>query len=166
MPVAPATSRCGNLARSVTYTSLVIVLPIAIGSSAFDDWKASDDRILRMLTICGSLLGTSIPMVPLPGTGAMILIPSAARLSCRSSPRVFTERVRVPASGIISYRVIVGPTVASICEILTPKVFSVCVSRSLFSSCSSRSTWSVRCARFSSRSIEGKRKCDSSAVGS
>ena len=32
-PVAPATSRCGILARSAMYTSLVMVLPRAMGSS-------------------------------------------------------------------------------------------------------------------------------------
>ena len=33
-----------------------------------------------ILTMLGLLLGTSIPMVPLPGMGAMMRMPSAAKL--------------------------------------------------------------------------------------
>jgi hypothetical protein len=53
-------------------------------------------------------------MVPLPGIGAMILIPKAARLKAISSSRFLMREIRTPAAGMISYKVTVGPTVAEI----------------------------------------------------
>ena len=70
-----------------------------------------------MLTICGLLFGTSIPMVPFPGIGAMIRMPSAAKLKAISSSKFFIFEIRTPGAGIISYSVTVGPTVALILEI-------------------------------------------------
>jgi len=67
-----------------------------------------------MLTIVLRVFGTSIPMVPFPGMGAIIRIPSAARLRAISSSRFFIRDILTPAAGIISYRVTVGPTVADI----------------------------------------------------
>jgi hypothetical protein len=62
-------------------------------------------------------LGTSIPMVPLPGIGAIIRIPNADKLSAISSSRFFILEIRTPLSGTISYKVTVGPTVALIFSI-------------------------------------------------
>ena len=56
-------------------------------------------------------------MVPLPGIGAMIRMPSAANDSAISSSKRLIWAIRVPATGTISYRVTVGPTVALILEI-------------------------------------------------
>ena len=53
-------------------------------------------------------------MVPLPGIGAIIRIPSAAKLRAISSSKFLIFEILIPASGIISYRVMVGPTVAEI----------------------------------------------------
>ena len=53
-------------------------------------------------TICGSLLGTSIPIVPLPGIGAIIRMPKAERLNAISSSRFRMREMRTPACGIIS----------------------------------------------------------------
>ncbi len=60
------------------------------------------------------LLGTSIPIVPFPGIGAMIRIPNAESDKAISSSRFLILEIRIPASGTISYNVIVGPTVALI----------------------------------------------------
>ena len=69
-----------------------------------------------MLTTVFLTFGTSIPIVPFPGIGAMIRIPSAARLSAISSSRFLIREIRTPAAGTISYKVTVGPTVALIFE--------------------------------------------------
>jgi hypothetical protein len=63
------------------------------------------------------LLGTSIPIVPFPGIGAIILIPKADKESAISSSRFLIFEILIPASGTISYKVIVGPTVAFISAI-------------------------------------------------
>ena len=70
-----------------------------------------------METIDFFLLGTSIPIVPFPGIGAIILIPSAERDKAISSSRFLIFEILTPASGIISYNVTVGPIVALICFI-------------------------------------------------
>ena len=64
------------------------------------------------------MFGTSIPIVPLPGIGAIILIPRADKDRAISSSRFLIFDILIPASGIISYKVTVGPTVALILEIL------------------------------------------------
>ena len=64
------------------------------------------------------LFGTSIPIVPFPGIGAIILIPSADSDRAISSSRFFIFDILIPASGIISYKVTVGPTVALILAML------------------------------------------------
>ena len=67
-----------------------------------------------MLTISGFEFGTSIPIVPFPGIGAIILIPSALKLKAISSSRFFIFEILTPGAGTISYKVTVGPTVALI----------------------------------------------------
>jgi len=62
-------------------------------------------------------LGTSIPIVPLPGIGAIIRIPSAANDKAISSSKFLILEIRIPASGTISYKVTVGPMVALILSI-------------------------------------------------
>ena len=57
---------------------------------------------LRIETIEGFFLGTSIPMVPFPGIGAIIRIPRAERFSAISSCNFFIAATRIPASGTIS----------------------------------------------------------------
>jgi len=74
----------------------------------------SEDKTSCIETIFLVLFGTSIPIVPFPGIGAIILMPSAAKLSAISSSRFLILEIRTPASGTISYKVIVGPTVALI----------------------------------------------------
>ena len=93
-----------------------------MGRSYVDSWNRFEPITDCMDTILASELGTSIPIVPLPGIGAMIRIPSALRLKAMSSskPRIF--EIRTPDSGVISYNVIVGPTVALIVLISIPKL--------------------------------------------
>ena len=91
-------------------------------------------------TMIGFALGTSIPMVPLPGIGAMILIPNAARLNAISSSRCLILFILIPAAGVISNSVIVGPTVAVIDVISIPKFLNVWMILFLLASCSLSST--------------------------
>ena len=56
-------------------------------------------------------------MVPLPGIGAIILIPNADKDKAISSSKFLILEILIPASGTISYKVIVGPTVALISAI-------------------------------------------------
>ena len=65
----------------------------------------------------GFLLGTSIPIVPFPGIGAIIRIPNAESDNAISSSKLLIFEIRIPASGTISYKVTDGPTVALICAI-------------------------------------------------
>ena len=106
-----------------------------------------------------------MPIVPLPGIGAMIRMPSAARLCAISSSRFLIFEIRTPGACTISYSVTVGPTVALILSILIPKFSSVSLIRFLFSTISSLVTltstlWS------SSSSIGGRWYDDRSSVGS
>ena len=48
------------------------------------------------------LFGTSIPIVPLPGIGAIILIPKAESESAISSSKFLILEILIPASGTIS----------------------------------------------------------------
>jgi len=124
-PVAPATSKCGILAKSATKTSFWIVFPSAIGNSIFARLKRSSVSTSRMPTVCRFLLGTSMPMVPFPGMGAMMRIPRAERLSAMSSSRFLILEIRIPLAGMISYNVTVGPMVALIFSISILKYIKV-----------------------------------------
>ena len=116
-------------------------------------------------TIFLSLFGTSMPIVPLPGIGAMIRIPRADKLSAMSSSRFLILEMRTPGDGTISYSVTVGPIVALIFSMRMPKFSSVSLIRFLFSTISSLVTltstlWS------SSNSTGGRWYDDRSSVGS
>ena len=76
---------------------------MAIGISACDSWKLEDLMTDIMLTICGLEFGTSIPIVPKPGIGAMIrMMPRAPRLMAMSSSRFLIFEMRMPGAGTIS----------------------------------------------------------------
>ena len=156
-PVAPATNTCGILQRSNIKTSFVMVLPNTIGRSYLDSWNFLLPITLCPETIFGFLFGTSIPIVPLPGIGAMIRIPSAERLNAISSSKPRILEIRTPCSGVISYRVTVGPTVALIVLISIPKLRNVLMIRSLFAFCSSMSIVGSSFSKCFIRSIVGKR---------
>jgi len=50
----------------------------------------------------GLELGTSMPIVPFPGIGAIIRIPNALRLKAISSSRFLIFEIRTPGAGTIS----------------------------------------------------------------
>ena len=113
-PVAPATKRWGIFVRSKVYVSLEMVLPKATGKAYLDSWNFLEAMIPRMETTSGFWFGTSIPIVPAPGIGAMIRMPKAERLSAMSSSRFLILEILTPGAGTISYKVTVGPMVALI----------------------------------------------------
>ena len=80
---------------------------------------------VRIDTICLFIFGTSIPMVPRPGIGAIIRMPKAAKFSAMSSSKFLIFEIRTPSAGTISYKVTVGPTVALMRCISMPKLLSV-----------------------------------------
>ena len=79
-----------------------MVLPNTTGRSYFDSWNLRVATTDCIETICGSLLGTSIPIVPLPGIGAMIRMPKAERLKAMSSSKFLILAIRTPVSGTTS----------------------------------------------------------------
>ena len=94
-----------------------MVLPKAIGNSISASWNLAEPIALFIETIVGFLLGTSIPIVPFPGIGAIIRMPKAESDKAISSSKLLIFEIRIPASGTISYKVTDGPTVALICAI-------------------------------------------------
>ena len=100
--------------RSIRNVSFEMVFPSTTGKSAVLSWNFLDEMIERIDTTSGCWFGTSIPIVPRPGIGAMIRIPKAARLRAMSSSRFLILAMRIPGAGTISYRVMVGPIVARI----------------------------------------------------
>src|SRR5690606_7439866 len=88
--------------------------PRAIGSSISAFLNLGDAITERMETMVAFMFGTSIPMVPFPGIGAIIRLPRAERERAISSSRLLIFEILIPASGMISYNVTVGPTVALI----------------------------------------------------
>ena len=101
-PVAPAISTWGIRTRSTMTASLEMLLPNIIGSSMLLFINLSLPNMSLKGTISRFLLGTSIPMVPLPGIGAMMRMPNADKLSAISSSRFFILEILTPASGTIS----------------------------------------------------------------
>ena len=97
-----------------------MVLPMAHGKAYFEVWNFSELSTLFIETVSGLLFGTSMPMVPLPGIGAMIRMPKAAKLKAMSSSRFLIFEILTPAAGTISYKVTVGPMVALILSMAMP----------------------------------------------
>ena len=107
-------SKCGIFAKSATTYSPAIFFPNPTGRAAFEFLNSSEAITDRMDTTSLWAFGTSIPIVPFPGIGAIIRIPSAAKLKAISSSRFLIFEMRTPFVGTISYNVTVGPTVARI----------------------------------------------------
>ena len=96
-------------ARSTMNTSLVMVLSECHRQVERGFWNFLLVRMELMGTMCGFAFGTSIPMVPLPGIGAMIRYPVPKDSGrCRPPGYGFFE-IRTPSAGVISYKVMVGP---------------------------------------------------------
>ncbi len=125
-PVAPAMSRCGIFAISVTTTWPPISFPTAKDKLEEAFLKSSDSKISLKYTVVFSLLGTSIPTADLPGIGASIRISAAAKLSLISSDSPTILLTLTPCSGRSSYRVTEGPQLILVTVTPTPKFFKVC----------------------------------------
>ena len=132
LPVEPAISRWGILVRSATCTLPAMSLPSGIKIGLLLPRKACELRMLYMLTALACLLGTSMPTAALPGIGASMRTPAAARLRAMSSARPVIRLILTPAAGCSSYRVTEGPRLMSISRVCTPKLASVLTSRSAF----------------------------------
>ena len=90
------------MAKSATKTSLEIVFPKTTGKSISAFWNFGEEITLRIETIEGFLRGTSIPIVPFPGIGAIILMPRADKFKAMSSCNFLIAATLIPASGTIS----------------------------------------------------------------
>ncbi len=107
-PVAPATSRWGMRARSVTTGSPWMSLPSASDRCDGEAWNVSVSTMSRRVMISRRLFGTSMPTVEEPLMRSM-RIDSAFSASARSSPRFTTFAYFTPADGLNSNVVTTGP---------------------------------------------------------
>ena len=73
----------------------------------------------------------------------MIRMPNAASDSAMSSSKERTLEILIPGASVISYSVMVGPTVALMLSTVTPKLPSTCTMRSLLARCSSMSIYDL-----------------------
>ena len=79
-----------------------MVRPKATGRAYLDSWNFLEAITPRMETISGFWLGTSMPIVPAPGIGAIMRIPNAAKLKAMSSSRFLILEILIPGAGTIS----------------------------------------------------------------
>ena len=80
----------------------MMVFPSAMGRSKVDSWNFFELRMLCMETILALALGTSIPMVPFPGIGAMMRMPMAESERAMSSSRFLILEIFTPGAGVTS----------------------------------------------------------------
>ena len=150
VPVAPAISRCGILARSATTGLPSRSRPSAIGSAARPRPQSADSISSRRVTIRAIGLGTSTPTAPLPGIGATRM--DGARMDiARSSASATMRPAFTPGAGTTSNWVTTGPVVRPAIWPSTLNVLSVsssdCPNRS---SCASPASISSRAGAVSS----------------
>ena len=144
LPVVPAISRWGILARSMVMTFPSMSLPRPTHSLEEFSRTALQSTISRKPTISFFVLGASIPMAALPGMGASTRMPGAARRSAISSAKFTTELTLTPGAGSSSYRVTDGPRVTPVTFAFTLKSASVCSSiRHCSLTSASNRLWSV-----------------------
>ena len=137
-------------------TSFEIVVPIAIGNFIY-----TPDIFLMQGQISSTLFedpdsGLLYRQTPLPGIGAIMRIPYAARLRAMSSSNLLIVAIRTPSAGNISKK---GYSRAYGCLYLgyMHTVFSQCLDDTpLLPSCSSKSTFTDEEWWSSSNSIEGR----------
>ncbi|MPN06210.1 hypothetical protein SDC9_153466 [bioreactor metagenome] len=130
LPVEPAISRCGILVRSATCTLPAMSLPSGMTMGLLLVLNSAALKMLYISTALACLLGTSMPTAALPGIGASMRTPAAARFSAISSARPVMRLIFTPAAGCNSYRVTAGPRLISINLVCTPKLASVLTSSS------------------------------------
>ena len=101
-PVAPAISTWGILPISATFTAPAMSLPSATVSGLAAVRKVSEPSSSRMPTTLTLRLGTSMPTAALPGMGASMRTPTAARFRAMSSARLVILLIFTPALGCSS----------------------------------------------------------------
>ena len=128
VPVRPAMSKCGRLAKSTDNGLPETSFPRNNGIFIFRTCAAPSSITSRMRTTWRFSLGTSIPTVFLPGIGATIRTLGTRKAIARSSASPVIFESRKPASSSISYWAITGPVSISTTRILKPKLENVCSS--------------------------------------
>ena len=107
-PVVPAINKCGIEAKSPITGIPEILLPRAIGSLISFFKKSLLERISLKKTFSLEELGSSIPIVLLPGIVA-ILADSELVFLAMSSDRFIIFETLIPAAGSNSFKVTTGP---------------------------------------------------------
>ena len=154
-PVEPAISACGMESSAATLMRPLMSLPIEIVRNELDSWNSSDSITARRLITSRWVLGTSMPMVGLPGMRS-IRMDSACRPRQRSSVSVVMRLYLMPASGLNSKVVTTGPGLICTTEprTLNSSNFALMAAAVFLSSCSSKAE---RTGISFSRSVEGRR---------
>ena len=101
-PVVPAMMTWGIFAISPSIILPVISFPTANVSLLFESLNSGEDIISRRVTMSFAVFGISMPTAALPGTGASIRTPCAARLRAISSSSPFIFDTFIPGPGCIS----------------------------------------------------------------
>ena len=101
-PVVPAMITCGIFVMSPTTALPVMSLPTAKASLLCELRNSDEESISRSVTVSLLMFGTSMPTAALPGIGASIRTPCAARLRQMSSSSPFIFETLTPAPGCIS----------------------------------------------------------------
>ena len=119
-PVVPAINKWGIEARSPTIGIPEMFLPKAIGNLISRLAKSVFERISLKYTFSRVELGSSIPIVLLPG---MVAIRADSELVFRaiSSERLMIFETLTPAEGSNSFKVTTGPWLTFLIAPLTPK---------------------------------------------
>src|SRR3972149_1520566 len=140
VPVAPAMSRWGILARSAMKAPPDMSFPRARLKRERLFEKAWHSTISLKSIFSLTWFGTSMPTTDLPGMGAIILMDRAFMASARSSERLSILPTLTPGAGSNSYMVTTGPG---------------CISRTLPSMPKSRSVL-LSILEFSRRALESR----------
>ena len=128
VPVAPAMSRCGILARSATIGLPSMSRPSTSGSMPREPSHSGDSSSSRSVTMRALGFGTSTPTAPLPGIGATRI--DGARIAmARSSASATMRWAFTPGAGTTSNCVTTGPVVRPAMVPSTLKVRSVSSSK-------------------------------------
>ena len=101
-PVEPAINTWGIFVKSVTIGLPVTSLPKTIGISAFASAQDLDSIMSRIQTAWAIRLGTSMPTVPFPGTGARIRTDKALNPKAIFLSKLTIFSTRTPAAGVTS----------------------------------------------------------------
>src|SRR5579883_205929 len=156
VPVEPAMSRCGMVARSATAMRPLMSLPRPRVSLDLEPMNSAASMFSRSQMISRSRLGTWMPTVDLPAMRSTRML-SALRARQRSSVRFVMRLYFTPASGLNSKVVTTGPGLICVTWPWTSnsEYFSVRTwARILSSSASTDCCPSGRCSRLLGGSLK------------